>query len=116
MSESPTIRRVAVVLFEGFTVLDMYGPVQAFASCRVPTSEGGFKRLFEMFTIADQTGVVRSGEGPPSVAEYRFTDAPSYDILLIPCGFGTREAVGNPQFLDQLATGKLLFYLHACLS
>ena len=104
MSETPTIRRVAVVLFEGFTVLDMYGPVQAFASCRVPTSEGGFKRLFEIFTIADQTGVVRSGEGPPSVAEYRFADAPSYDILLIPGGFGTREAVGNAHFLDQLAT------------
>ena len=104
MSETPTIRRVAVVLFEGFTVLDMYGPVQAFASCRVPTSEGGFKRLFEIFTIADQTGAVRSGEGPPSVAEYCFTDAPSYDILLIPGGFGTREAVGNARFLDQLAT------------
>ena len=103
MSETPTVRRVAVVLFEGFTVLDMYGPVQAFASCRIPTSDSGFKRLFEIFTVADQAGVVRSGEGPPSVAEYSFADTPSYDILLIPGGFGTRAAVGNPRFLDQLA-------------
>jgi hypothetical protein len=29
MSESPVIRRVAVALFEGFTVLDVYGPVAA---------------------------------------------------------------------------------------
>ena len=36
------------------------------------------------------------------MAEYRFAAAPSYDILLIPGGFGTREAVGNPHFLDQL--------------
>jgi transcriptional regulator GlxA family with amidase domain len=104
MSEAPTICRVAAVLFEGFTVLDLYGPVQAFASCRIPTAEGGFNRLFEIFTIAEQTGVVRSGEGPPSVAEHSFAEAPSYDILLIPGGFGTRAAVGNPHFLDQLAT------------
>ncbi|ETW96303.1 MAG: hypothetical protein ETSY1_27165 [Candidatus Entotheonella factor] len=102
MSETPPLRRVGIALFEGFTVLDMYGPVQAFASCRVPNSDGGFTRLFEMFTMAEQAGVVRSGEGPPSVAEYRFADAPSYDILLIPGGFGTRQAVSNPSFLDQL--------------
>ncbi len=103
MSEDPTIRRVAIALFEGFTVLDMYGPVQAFASCRVPTSDGGFQRLFEMFTIAEHTGAVRSGEGPPSVAEYSFANTPNYDILLVPGGFGTRAAVANPPFLDQLA-------------
>jgi len=34
MTEAPPIRRVAVALFEGFTVLDVYGPVQAFAACR----------------------------------------------------------------------------------
>ncbi|MCZ6874744.1 MAG: DJ-1/PfpI family protein [bacterium] len=104
MSEEPTIRRVAVALFEGFTVLDMYGPVQAFASCRVPTPDGSFKRLFEIFTIAARAGEVRSGEGPASVAEYSFADMPSYDILLIPGGFGTRAAVANAPYLDQLAT------------
>ncbi len=70
------MRRVAVAIFEGFTVLDMYGPVQAFASCRVPSADGGFKRLFEIFTIAEQSGTVRTGEGPPSVAEYRFRRRP----------------------------------------
>ena len=30
MAETQTVRRVAVALFEGFTVLDVYGPVQAF--------------------------------------------------------------------------------------
>ncbi len=34
MTETPPIQRVAVALFEGFTVLDVYGPVQAFAACR----------------------------------------------------------------------------------
>jgi transcriptional regulator GlxA family with amidase domain len=103
MSSTPTIRRVAVVLFDGFTVLDVYGPVQAFASCRVPTASGTPQRLFQIFSMAEQPGVVRPGEGPPSHAEYGFADAPDYDILLIPGGFGTRTAVNNAPFLKHLA-------------
>jgi transcriptional regulator GlxA family with amidase domain len=98
-----TIRRVAVVLFDGFTVLDVYGPVQAFASCRVPTASGTPQRLFEIFSMAEQAGIVKPGEGPPSYAEYSLTDAPAYDILLVPGGFGTRTVVNNAPFLRLLA-------------
>ena len=35
MAELPAVKRVAVVLFDGFTVLDVYGPVQAFGATRV---------------------------------------------------------------------------------
>lgn len=104
MSDTPSMRRVAVVLFEGLTVLDMYGPIQAFASCRVPTESGGFNRVFEVCTLAEQTGPVRSGEGPATYADYAFAAAPDYDILLVPGGFGTRQAVDNPTFLQHLAT------------
>jgi putative intracellular protease/amidase len=103
MSSTHTIRRVAVVLFDGFTVLDVYGPVQAFASCRVPTVSGTPQRLFEIFSMAERAGVVKPGEGPPSYAEYSFVDVPAYDILLIPGGFGTRAAVNNAPFLRHLA-------------
>ena len=103
MAEGLRVRRVAVALFEGFTVLDAYGPVQAFGSCRVPTGEGRWHRLFESFGIAERAGMVKSGEGLPSYAEYGFADAPPFDILLIPGGFGTRVAVNDTAFLDQLA-------------
>src|SRR5438874_13654661 len=93
MAEIPPVRRVAVALFEGFTVLDVYGPVQAFASCRVPRAEGGFRRVFEIFTMAERTGPIKSGEGPSTEADYTFAEAPNFDILLIPGGFGTRTAV-----------------------
>jgi transcriptional regulator GlxA family with amidase domain len=98
------MHRVAIALFEGFTVLDVYGPVQAFASCRVPANDGGFRRLFQVFSMAEQVGVVRSSEGPPSYAEHSFAEAPQCDVLLIPGGFGTRAAVSNARFLEQLAT------------
>jgi transcriptional regulator GlxA family with amidase domain len=103
MAETPPVRRVAVALFEDFTVLDVYGPVQAFASCRVSREDGTFHRLFEIFSMAEQSGVVKAGEGPASYAEYSFANAPAFDILLIPGGFGTRTAVNNASFLSQLA-------------
>src|SRR5437660_11096508 len=104
MAELPPVRRVAVALFDGFTVLDVYGPVQACASCRIPRVDGSFQRLFEIFSMAEQSGVVKAGGGPASYAEYSFANAPAFDILLIPGGFGTRAAVDNAPFLDQLAT------------
>ena len=103
MTAAPTLRKVAVVLFDGFTVLDVYGPVQVFASCRVQNPDGTRQPLFELFTIAERTGIVKPGEGPPSYAQYGFADAPDYDILLIPGGFGTRAVVTNEPFLKQLA-------------
>ena len=103
MNSTTTVRRVAAVLFDGFTVLDVYGPVQAFASCRAPTTAGDPQRLFEIFSLAEHAGVVKPGEGPPSYAEYGFADAPDCDVLLIPGGFGTRTAVNNASLLTHLA-------------
>jgi hypothetical protein len=37
MAHLPEVFRVAVALFPGFTVLDVYGPVQAVVSDRLPT-------------------------------------------------------------------------------
>ncbi|HEX2173711.1 MAG TPA: DJ-1/PfpI family protein [Dehalococcoidia bacterium] len=101
--EDVPVRRVGVVLFEGFTVLDVYGPVQAFASCRVVQPDGTSRRFFEVVTIAAQAGLVKAGEGPTTLADYSFEDAPACDILLVPGGFGTRAAVNDAGFLASLA-------------
>ena len=99
MADAPVIRRVAVALFEGFTVLDVYGPVQAFASTRIAQPDGSWLRLFELVTLGEKAGPVKSGEGPTTHADYAFADAPDYDVLLVPGGFGTRRAVGNAPLL-----------------
>jgi len=98
MTDSP-VRRVAVVLFEGFTVLDVYGPVQAFASARTARPDGSWHRHFEIVTVAEKAGPVKAGEGPTTHADYAFSDAPAYDILLVPGGFGTRQAINNAPLL-----------------
>jgi transcriptional regulator GlxA family with amidase domain len=102
VTDTPAIQRVAVVLFDGFTVLDMYGPVQAFGACRITRPDGPPLRFFEVFTIAEHRGPIKSGEGPSTHADYTFAEAPPYDILLVPGGFGTREAVKNDTFLGRL--------------
>jgi transcriptional regulator GlxA family with amidase domain len=102
MTDTPAIQRVAVVLFDGFTVLDMYGPVQAFGACRITRPDEPPFRFFEVFTIAEHRGPIKSGEGPSTHADYTFAEAPPYDILLVPGGFGTREAVKNDTFLGRL--------------
>jgi transcriptional regulator GlxA family with amidase domain len=98
MADAP-VRRVAVVLFEGFTVLDVYGPVQAFASVRLPRPDSSWHRLFEIVTVAEKAGPVKSGEGPTTHADYAFADAPAFDVLLVPGGLGTRKAVNNTSLL-----------------
>jgi putative intracellular protease/amidase len=103
MAAAPTLRKIAVVLFDGLTVLDVYGPMQAFASCRLQNPDGTRQPLFELFSMAEGAGIVKPGEGPPSYAEYGFADAPDYDIVLVPGEFGTRAAVNNKPFLKHLA-------------
>jgi len=102
VADALSVTRVAVVLFDGFTVLDVYGPVQAFGASRVKRPDGTFHRFFEIFTIADAPGPVTSGEGPATHADYAFADAPAYDIVLVPGGFGTRKAVNDDGFLKRL--------------
>jgi len=103
MTETPPIQRVAVALFEGFTVLDVYGPVQAFAACRALQPDGKRRPFFEIFSMAREPGRVKAGEGPATWADWSFEQAPDYDILLVPGGFGTRAAVADQVFLGRLA-------------
>ena len=101
--ESLPVRKVAVVLFEGFTVLDVYGPVQAFAAAGVRTGDGAYHRFFQIVTAAREPGPVRSGEGPATVADYSFEDLENCDILLIPGGIGTRQMVDDAAFIELIA-------------
>jgi len=55
------------------------------------------------FTLGERPGPVRSGEGPAIQAAYAFAEAPHWDILVVPGGFGTRAAVEDAAFLKQLA-------------
>lgn len=81
---------LGAVLFEDFELLDLYGPLEMF---------GNLGPDFEIVTIAENTGAVKSAQGPSTVAEYAFDNAPPLDYVLMPGGFGTFEQAENPAML-----------------
>ena len=68
MAELPAVKRVAVVLFDGFTVLDVYGPVQAFGATRVIKEDGTPHRFFQVFTVAERTGPTSTSSSSPAAS------------------------------------------------
>ncbi|MEL0265370.1 MAG: DJ-1/PfpI family protein [Synechococcus sp.] len=84
-------RTLGVVLFEGFELLDVFGPLEMF---------GLAADHFEIRLISESGGVVASRQGPKSICDDSFQSAPAIDVLLVPGGIGTRGEVNNPVMLD----------------
>lgn len=87
-------RRLTVVLFDGFELLDVFGPVQLF---------GMIPSLIDVELVGPTAGPVRSGQGTEVVATVGYPDAGPPDIVLVPGGMGTRALVQDPEFLTWLA-------------
>ncbi len=51
---------------------------------------GGEEKRVELrvVTVADKRGEIASSQGPETVAEFGFNDAPPLDFLLVPGGTG----------------------------
>jgi len=94
MSDTQPPRAVAAVLFDGFELLDVFGPLELF---------GVLHDQFSISLIGPAAGAVRSARGPAAVAEAAYEDAPDPDIVLVPGGIGTRALVGDRSFLGWLA-------------
>jgi transcriptional regulator GlxA family with amidase domain len=86
-------RRMSVVLFEGFELLDVYGPLQIF---------GMAKDDFAIEMVGPLAGPVRSSGGPAGVADVAYDDAVEPDILLVPGGIGNRPLLKDDSFLEWL--------------
>ena len=92
MNTSSTIH-VGAALFEGFELLDFYGPLEMFGLL----GDGA-----EITVVAEKTGSVRSSAGPCGMAEATIAGSGGFDVLLIPGGIGTRKEMANSQFLADL--------------
>lgn len=92
MSEQKS-RRLGVVLYPDFELLDVFGPLEMF---------GLLKGMIDIAVVAERKGPVLSAQGPEVVAAHDFRDCPPLDLILVPGGFGTRGEVDNPAILDFL--------------
>jgi putative intracellular protease/amidase len=93
MTEPTKRRTLGGVLYKGFEVLDLYGPLEMF---------GQVGPDLHIVTVAECVGPVRSYQGPQTLAEYGFEDCPALDLILLPGGFGTVEQLGNESMLSFL--------------
>ncbi len=88
-------KKVGALLFEGFELLDVFGPLEAWGKL---AAGGGW----EVVTAAESAGVVTSAQGPKAVADYSLAECPKLDVLLVPGGIGTRKQVVNGALLEWL--------------
>ncbi|MCB1704864.1 MAG: DJ-1/PfpI family protein [Halioglobus sp.] len=86
--------KLAVLLFEGFELLDVFGPLEML---------GHLGGELDISLVAESTGPVRSAQGPAACSERSFADSDDYDIVLVPGGIGTRREVDNPACIDWIA-------------
>ena len=94
MSDWPEPRTLGAVLYPGFDLLDLAGPLHAF---------GMLKNVFEQVLVGAEAGPVESAQGPAITAEVGQEDAPKLDILLVPGGSGTRRQAQDEGFMRWLA-------------
>jgi len=89
----PATRTLGALLYPDFELLDLYGPLEMF---------GTLGPALRLVTIAEQPGPVKSFQGPSTLAEHGFADAPPLDLLLLPGGIGTLAQLGNEALLGFL--------------
>lgn len=105
-AQTATQVTVGVLLFPGFEMLDAYGPMEMWGSLKHAPARfwgGAEKRVgVRLVTIAATRGEIPSNQGPKTVAEYGYADAPKLDYLLVPGGIGAVPLVRDAATLDWL--------------
>jgi transcriptional regulator GlxA family with amidase domain len=86
-------RRLSVVLFDGFELLDVFGPVELF---------GWDRDRLAIEYLGPEAGPVASGHGAQAVATVAYAEAEAPDIVLVPGGPGVRPLVRDAAFLSWL--------------
>ena len=89
-----SIRKVAVLLFDEFDLLDFSGPYEVFSAA----NRGMSPRAFSLYTVAEEPNPDHGGLSLS--VHYSLEDCPQPDILIIPGGYGTRKLVHNARLIE----------------
>lgn len=92
--------QLGAVLYPGFEMLDLFGPLELFSVVGSST--------VRIHTVGQSAGPVAAAigmegpTGPRVIADHGFDDAPQFDLLLVPGGAGTATELDNPAMLEFL--------------
>ena len=85
------MRTIGALIFPGFELLDLFGPMEMF---------GFLGDDYELHLIAEREGAVESGHKLSAMASLSIHEHCAFDILFVPGGKGTRREVENQALLD----------------
>lgn len=83
-------KKLGVLLFPGFELLDVCGPLEVF---------GKLPETFDIILVAEKPGLVKSAQNVSIEAKHDLNLILSVDLMLIPGGIGTRVEVNNQTIL-----------------
>lgn len=118
MAAMVATKYIGIILYPNFEELDAIGPLEVFGMLHFQDRE------WKAVTISEDGGPVKAFNGLSVNVDHSFENAPPLEVILLPGGLGTRQAVENPrmiefvsvtgasaQFVTSVCTGALL--LHA---
>ncbi|MCM0082956.1 DJ-1/PfpI family protein [Geomonas sp. Red32] len=119
-TQAPTQKTIGVLIFPGFEMLDAYGPMEMWGNLKyIPAAVWGGeeKRVgVRVVTIAAKRGEVASNQGPKTMADFGYGDAPQLDYLLVPGGLGVIALLQDRDTLNWLRgqAGKATIVMSVC--
>ncbi|MDQ6693855.1 MAG: DJ-1/PfpI family protein [Chloroflexota bacterium] len=92
---------VGILIFDDVEVLDCCGPFEVFATTVLPGDDASSgSRPFNVFTVAEESRLVRCRGGLMVQPHHTINDHPALDIVVVPGGWGTRREVNNPRLIE----------------
>jgi transcriptional regulator GlxA family with amidase domain len=101
-----TVRRIAMVGFDGIQVMDVTGPLEVFSRAGRLLVERGEADAppYEVVLAARHAGPIKASSGLALVASATLAELGEVDTLLVSGGAGTRAALQDNALLEWLAT------------
>jgi transcriptional regulator GlxA family with amidase domain len=93
-----TVRRIAILLFDGVEELDAVGPWEVLAHWTRHHPEDGY----EVVALSPDGGPVTAAKGLSIGAHGGVADAGPLDVVLHPGGQGNRALIADPTWLDRV--------------
>jgi transcriptional regulator GlxA family with amidase domain len=93
-----TQRDIGILLFNEVEVLDFAGPYEVFSTTVYSKCN---EKPFRVHTVAQTKDLIKARNGLKIQPDYDFSDAPLFDIIIIPGGYGAEEIeIHNPKVIN----------------
>ena len=91
---------MGILIYPNVELLDFAGPYEVLSLASIHDEEDEIVYPFNLFMISQNNNILKTRAGLKVLVDYKTKDHPRIDILLIPGGFGIRNAIENLELID----------------